>query len=154
MIKKKINLGKYNNFFKKQYFEPIIQDRFSSYLKSLASSSIDVSDGVAQDLKHICYSSKCGALININLLPLSIILKKLLKEKRLNLLKIFSKGDDYQILFTSHKKNRSKIARISKNTKTKVTRIGLIKKNRKVDFQYNGTKIKFNPKNLGYIHKF
>ena len=154
VIKKKINLGKYNNFFKNHYYEPKIQHKFSNHLNQIASSSIDLSDGLHQDLSHICRNSKFGATININSLPLSNIVKSLLKQKRLNLFKIFSRGDDYQILFTSHKKNRSKIARLSKLTGTKVTRIGFIKKKRKIDFLNNGIKIKFNPKNLGYIHKF
>ena len=154
VIKKKINLGKYNNFFTNHYYEPKIQHKFSNHLNGIASSSIDVSDGLHQDLSHICKNSKFGATININSLPLSNIVKSLLKQKRLNLFKIFSRGDDYQILFTSHKKNRSKIVRLSKLTATKVTRIGFIKKNRKIDFLYNGIKFKFNPKNLGYIHKF
>ena len=58
------------------------------------------------------------------------------------------------VISSDFEKNRSKITRLSKLTGTKVTRIGFIKKNRKIDFLHNGIKIKFSLKNLGYIHKF
>ena len=63
-------------------------------------------------------------------------------------------GDDYQILFTSHIKNRSLIKSISRIMNQKLTIIGKIN---------NGTKknllnLDNNPQNLskykGYSHKF
>ena len=120
----------YTPFFKE---EPIIQRKFSFYLSKFANSSIDISDGIAQDLKHICVNSKCGALINIDLIHLSSKLKILKRKKKLSFKKIFSKGDDYQILFTSRPKNILKVINFSKKTKTKVTRIGTIQKGKNIN---------------------
>ena len=34
-----------------------------AYLNRIASASIDISDGLAQDLQHLCINSKCGAFV-------------------------------------------------------------------------------------------
>ena len=154
ILKKKINFGKFNNFFKKKYYEPDLQTKVSPYLRMVASASIDISDGLAQDLQHICSNSKCGAYVDLNLLPLSSFSKILIKKKKIQLINIFTKGDDYQILFTSKPKNRSKIIALSKKLNTKISKIGLIKKGRNIMFKYNMSKFKLNTKKMGYIHNF
>ena len=154
VLKKRINLGKFNNFFKKKYYEPDLQIKISHYLKSIASASIDVSDGLSQDLKQLCINSKCGALIDLNLLPLSPICRKLVKKKKIKLKNIFSKGDDYQILFTSDPKNRSRIFSLSKKLNVKISKIGFIKKEKKIIFIHNMNKLKLSANKLGYIHNF
>ena len=154
ILKKKINLGKFNKFFKKKYYEPDLQIKVSSHLKDIASASIDISDGIAQDLNHLCSNSKCGAVIDLNLLPLSYICKKLIKKKKIKLKNIFSKGDDYQILFTSDSKNRSKIYSLSKKLNVKISKIGLIKKDKKIIFIHNMNKFKLEANKMGYMHNF
>ena len=59
VLKKKMDFGRFNSFFKKKYYEPNLQIRFSRYLQDIASSSIDISDGLSQDLHHLCNNSKC-----------------------------------------------------------------------------------------------
>jgi len=66
----------------------------------------------------------------------------------------FSKGDDYQILFTAKPKYRSKINYLSKKTKVKISRIGFIKKQKKIIFKYNKKELYLTDKKMGYIHKF
>ena len=154
VIKKKINFGKFNNYFKKKYYEPTLQHRLVPYLHKVASSSIDVSDGLAQDLQHLCVNSKCGAFIDLDLLPFSRICQKMIDRRKIKLENIFSKGDDYQILFTSSYINRKKIYKISKKLSTKITRIGIIKKHRDIVFQHNMKKFKINRVKMGYTHIF
>jgi thiamine-monophosphate kinase len=154
VLKKNKNFGLLNKYFIKKYYEPDLPVNFSKYLNYFASSSIDISDGIVQDLQHICNQSKLGAFINLNLLPLSKNCKELVKKNKIALKNIFSKGDDYQILFTANSKYRSKILRLSRKSKVKVSRIGQIKKDKNIIFEYNGINIKLNPKNIGYIHKF
>jgi len=154
IIKKRKDFGKLNNFFKKKYYEPNIPVNFSKYLPNIATSSIDISDGLGQDLNHLCEQSKHGANINLSYLPLSAFCKKLLYENKIKIDKFFSKGDDYQILFTSNKRNRSKIDGIAKKTKTKVSRIGTITKGNKLVFNYKTKKYNFNSSKMGYTHSF
>ena len=154
VLKKRITFGKFNSFFKKKYYEPDLQTRISPYLSKIATSSIDISDGLAQDLQHLCANSKYGAFVNLNLLPLSSICKTLVKQKKIQLKNIFSKGDDYQILFTSNSRNKSKIISLSKKLNTKISKIGFIKKEKKIVFKYKMNKFILNTKKMGYIHNF
>ena len=56
---------------------PTPRCELGAMLKGLASSMIDVSDGLAQDLGHILDASKVGAKINLNQLPINPALRDL-----------------------------------------------------------------------------
>ena len=154
VLKKKKNFGKFNNYFVKKYYQPDLSVKIVPFLKDIATSSIDISDGLPNDLKALFVNSKYGSCINLNILPVSKYCKKLIISKKISLLNIFSKGDDYQILFTSKKKNKSKIIKISKKLNTKITRIGEVVKKKNIIFKHNNKKFKLDAKNMGYTHRF
>ena len=103
---------------KSRYLRPKIRFGVSNKLKGIASSAIDVSDGLFQDLNHICTASKVGANVYLEKIP--TFLSKSLSSEEMN------KGDDYEILFTSDKTNKEKIEGISKQEKIPICEIGLI----------------------------
>ena len=72
----------------------------------------------------------------------------------MNLKNIISNGDDYQILFTGKKNNREKILKYSKISKVRVTRIGLITRDKKLKTKNHGKVIDFSEKKMGYTHNF
>jgi thiamine-monophosphate kinase len=154
VLKNKANFGKYNDFFRKIYIEPNLPFSITPYLNQFASSSIDISDGLIQDLNHICEESKLGAFIDLNKLPISTQCIALIKKKKIKLINMFSHGDDYQILFTSGSKNRVKIKSLSKKLKLKITKIGRITKELKIHFKYNAKYFKHNVTKMGYTHTF
>lgn len=83
------------------------------------NSMIDISDGVAGDLKRIIEESKKGAVISEALIPLS-------KETR-SIKNALSDGEDYELLFTASETSARKIANnFSKYSSLKVTPIGKI----------------------------
>lgn len=95
----------------------------SSIIKQYATSCIDVSDGLLQDLSHILKASDVGAQLDLSALPLSSALKKLDREKAINF--ALTGGDDYELLFTIPEEQEDKfLKRISR----KATCIGLITK--------------------------
>lgn len=68
-------------------------------LRGIASSAIDISDGLAADLGHILQQSGVGASVFVEDLPLSKVLHTYLpKETAWNL--ALSAGDDYELCFT------------------------------------------------------
>ena len=154
ILTKKINLGKNNNYFKKKYFEPNLPFKFSKSIYKFATSSTDISDGLIRDLKNICKSSKCGAIINFEDIPFSNKTKKVFKEKKLKADDVFSKGDDYQILFTASPKKRKLVTKIAKLSSTKVTRIGKIVSQNSVKLLFKDKFIKISSNKTGYIHNF
>ena len=119
-----------------------------------ANSSIDISDCLYQDLNHIMTNSRLNCELFKKNIPISKKLKHYLNSKKLNKNNFISKGDDYQILFTSDPKNRSRIFSLSKKLNVKISKIGLIKKGKKIIFIHNMSKLKLSANKLGYIHNF
>ncbi len=63
-----------------------------------ASSMIDISDGLAQDLGHLLHANQVGAKLQLDQIPIADELKHLDLESRINF--ILAGGDDYQLCFT------------------------------------------------------
>ena len=119
-----------------------------------ANSSIDISDGFFQDLKHILSNSNLSAEISVNSIPVSVNLDLYLKKIKKNKLNFISNGDDYQILFTANKSKRNLIKKISRGTSTKVSIIGIIS-NKHISKQIKLMNGKFRLLKMpGYIHNF
>lgn len=73
-------------------------------LRDIASSMIDLSDGLSIDLHNLCRESNVGALIYEDKIPISEELKKFCKEIGENPFKFaIQGGEDYELLFTSSK---------------------------------------------------
>jgi len=115
-------------------------------LKDLASSMIDVSDGLAQDLGHILDASGVGAEIELNQLPVDTALKKLQQEIQWQY--ALAGGDDYELCFTISPQNYQQL--LQQQLDTNITKIGKITATPQLRFVQNGTDqiLKFN----GYQH--
>lgn len=90
-------------------------------LLGIASSMIDVSDGLLSDLGHITQASECGARIDSGLLPLS---ETVLRHPEFDLHWPLAGGDDYELCFTAPKKHKKKIAALAKKSDARITQIG------------------------------
>lgn len=66
----------------------------------LATAMIDVSDGLAQDLGHLCRLSGVAAVIDADGLPLHPALDRARGLERLPIEYALGGGDDYELLFT------------------------------------------------------
>ncbi len=89
------------------------------------TSMIDISDGLAQDLLHICKASNVGAVLRDEWLPMSRELKDLTALNKLTALDyIMAGGEDYELLFTLKSEDVRKLTSQFKNAKTPVTQIG------------------------------
>lgn len=72
---------------------------------------MDISDGIASDLKHILKASKKAGSIHLDQLPISPQLKELSEQKHLNTINLaISGGEDYQLLLTIAADRFSEIA--------------------------------------------
>ncbi len=67
-------------------------------LRNIATSCIDISDGLLADLGHILKASKVGADIKLATIPYSDSLEKLDKDKAIEM--ALTGGDDYELCFT------------------------------------------------------
>ena len=68
-------------------------------LRGIASSAIDLSDGLAGDIKHVLRRSGVGAVIEVDALPRSAVLAA--QPAALQRLCVLEGGDDYELLFTA-----------------------------------------------------
>jgi thiamine-monophosphate kinase len=67
-------------------------------LRDIATSAIDISDGLVTDLGHILDASQCGAILNPEVLPLSKAFDGLSTEEAWEI--ALTSGDDYELCFT------------------------------------------------------
>ena len=153
--KKTYNKNIHKKYFINKFYLPIINLNFSKYLTRLANTSIDISDGLLIDLNKMINNQKISSEIFYDKIPISSKLKIFLKKNSLKKSKFVFNGDDYQILFTANKSKRHYIYKISKITKTKITRIGRIVSKKKFKFKLlNGNKVLKLTKTPGYEHFF
>ncbi|MBJ9983893.1 thiamine-phosphate kinase [Acinetobacter sp. S40] len=103
-------------------------------LKGLASSMIDVSDGLAQDLGHILQASHVGARIFLDQLPLDPALQVLPDQQKWQY--ALAGGDDYELCFTITPQNYEKL--LQQQLDVNITMIGLITQDTKLVFEHNG----------------
>ena len=155
ILKKQTSINnKLNKYFVKKYFLPDLPIKFHKYLFDVANSSIDVSDGIISDLKKLINNQKFGYVLFIDKIPISKNLNNYLKKSKRKIINFISNGDDYQILFTSSKKNRTFIKKLSKRINQKITLIGEIKKSSKQTLITNQGKQLKSINYEGYFHNF
>jgi thiamine-monophosphate kinase len=91
-------------------------------LRGVASSAIDVSDGLLGDLKHILRRSNLGATVNVDAVPRSVVLRQLpiALQREFTL----AGGDDYELVFTAAPERAAQVQAAAQQSGTAVTRIG------------------------------
>ena len=155
ILKNNIKVSKrLKNYFVQKYYLPNLQLKLTKKLLNFANSSIDLSDGLIDDLGKMINNQNLSFFLNENKIPISNYLLNLIKMKKMKKMKLVSNGDDYQILFTASEEKSRIIAQTSKNLGIKISKIGKIYSNKKrsVIIDEKGKEIVL--KNKGYLHQF
>ena len=113
---------------------PTPRCQLGQQLKGLASSMIDVSDGLAQDLGHILKASKVGAILELSQLPISPDLQNLTQEQQWQY--ALAGGDDYELCFTISPQNYEKL--LQQQLDVNISKIGQIDQKTELTFVQNG----------------
>lgn len=105
-------------------------------LRGIASSALDISDGLLGDLGHICECSRVSAVVVFDALPRSPLMRAYLAtvaaraatprnttQARAALL---AGGDDYELCFTASVSRRAAVMRAAARARVRVTRVGAI----------------------------
>ena len=110
---KKKTLSTEEKKYIKKFLQPKVHTKLGKNLRNIASSCIDISDGLLGDLGHICKESNLGAEINIDSIPYIGPFEEALTW-----------GDDYELCFTVPKSKEIKFSQICKKQKIKKFKIG------------------------------
>jgi thiamine-monophosphate kinase len=76
-------------------------------LRGIASSAIDLSDGLLGDLGHVLAASRVGAVVHCDAIPRSAVLAAM--PRALQLECVLAGGDDYELLFTAPAAQRARV---------------------------------------------
>ena len=108
-----------------RYYFPTPRIELGRSLQSIASSAIDISDGYAADLAHICKGSSVSAEVWVDDLPMSTALVNYAGEAEARMLAL-SGGDDYELCFTAAPERGDSINALAEQLKLSITRVGRI----------------------------
>lgn len=105
-------LKKKKHKLQRYYLRPEARLDDSRIISRFANAMIDVSDGLASEIQHICIQSKKGAVIYKDMIPIDKDTRKVAKELKNDCYRwALSGGEDYQLLFTmprrTYLKNKS-----------------------------------------------
>ena len=155
ILKKKINVNNsLKKYFESKYYLPNLHLKLTNKLMMFANTSIDISDGLISDLDKLINKQKYSYKLNLENIPISKNLNKLLTQKKLDKISFISQGDDYQILFTANSSKSRIINKTARSLGIKISKIGKICSNLQKSeiIDQKGNKIAVNTK--GYSHKF
>ena len=155
LLKHKVNVKKKDkSFFIEKYYKPELPLNLSNHLLKFANSSIDISDGLIDDLSKMINRQNLSFHLFEKKIPISKKLFTFIKNHKLNKINLTSYGDDYQVLFTANINKARIIQNASKTTGIKITKIGKIVygSDRSLIFDEKGKQIQ--AKSEGYIHHF
>ncbi|MXP63276.1 thiamine-phosphate kinase [Roseomonas sp. M0104] len=93
-------------------------------LAGLATAALDVSDGLVQDLGHLCRAAGCGAALQAAAVPLSAPAAALVAQRPALLPRLLTGGDDYELLFAAPPAAAAAVAARAAACGVDVTRIG------------------------------
>lgn len=128
---------------------PVPRIQAGRVLGTIASSMIDLSDGLLADLSHILQASNVGADIEIERIPISSAYRQVVSSVGYEF--AISYGDDYELCFTAPEnsnvnwKNQPEIGSLP------ITCIGKIRENEGL-ILIDGSGNRIEPSRLGYSH--
>jgi thiamine-monophosphate kinase len=119
--------------------------------RGLGRAGMDISDGLAADLGHMCEASGCGASVVLPRVPVSAALAELLAEDPDLLLSAVAGGDDYEVLLAAPAEQLSAVHEAATATGTQVTEIGVFTSSKDVVFTDSDGQSVVLPK-AGFTH--
>lgn len=93
-------------------------------LRGVARAAMDVSDGLVQDLGHLCRAAGCGAKIMADAVPLSAAASAALAGDAALLPLLLTGGDDYELLFAAAPEDAAAVQAAGHKAGVPVARLG------------------------------
>jgi thiamine-monophosphate kinase len=91
---------------KLKHLEPKCRVDLANSIGLIATSMIDISDGLSSELYHICEASKVGCVVYEDRLPIDLDTRELAAKSHLDPFRwAWNGGEDYELLFTCEPKD-------------------------------------------------
>jgi len=141
--------AEHEHYLRERFYQPTPRFKEAEVLRNIASAALDISDGLAGDLAHICEASDLGAVIDVESLPLSpalLAMNNIDQARRWAL----SGGDDYELCFTVSPEKMPELAMLIAQGKLHATIVGEMVAGAGVVCELNGEP--FELERQGYQH--
>ena len=123
----------HRQFLVGRYLRPTARLAEGQWLSAhrLATSAIDLSDGLSGDLRHICEESHVGVELDLSALPLSPACRAYATSRKLDPAALaLTGGEDYELLFTLPPRRKAEVERAATLHRFRITCIGAIRQAR------------------------
>lgn len=108
-------------------FTPRVHEALALHEAADLHATIDLSDGLAKDLHHICEESRCGAVLFADAIPITDAAKELAaRDGRSPLNHALSDGEDFELVFTVSPADGERLLREQPVPGITIARIGEI----------------------------
>jgi thiamine-monophosphate kinase len=108
-------------------FVPRVREALALHKAADLHAMIDLSDGLAKDLHHICEESRCGAVLFAEAVPVTDAARQLAaRDGRSPLDHALSDGEDFELVFTVSPVNGERLLREQPVPDVLLVRIGKI----------------------------
>jgi len=139
----------YRDYLIKRHYYPTPRVLAGQSLRLLATSAIDLSDGLLSDIGHILQRSGVGAVIDVDRLPFSdALINSVTSDDAISY--ALTGGEDYELLFTVPEAQKGALETTLANTGVKFHQIGQITSGDKLRFIRDSSP--FNPTSIGFEH--
>lgn len=148
LLENRLNVSEnHRDYLLQRLYRPVPRVELGMALRGIASSVIDISDGLLADLNHILVPSHKGAKVFLDKLPKSEAVCQLADDTATEL--ALAAGDDYELCFTVPTENQSLLE--SKLSSDTLTCIGQITKQSGIRWlRSDGSE--FKPSGRAYRH--
>lgn len=115
-----------------RYWMPEPRIALGEALRGVATAMIDISDGIASDLGHICKASGLGCTVEVNDLPVF---------DGIDAIQAAVSGDDYELVFCASPRNAERVQTIAETCNVPVTKIAQLQTGGGLRWQQDGKDI-------------
>jgi thiamine-monophosphate kinase len=130
---------------------PIPRLELGRVLSPIATSSIDLSDGLLQDLGHVCQASRVGASVGLSELPLSAAYDRATRSRKDRFDLALAGGEDYELCVTVPIERLPEAFRAARQARTPLSIVGAVVKGKSVQVvRPDGGR--YEPCRAGYDH--
>ncbi len=112
---------------------------------------IDISDGLAADLKHICAESRTGAVLRAEAIPISPAARQI-KDEHSPLDHALGDGEDFELLFAVSAEEGRQLVQTQPLSGITLTHVGECTAEPEIFLEEGGRRSVLKP--LGYVHTF